>query len=665
MEFAHSALLWGLLGISIPIAIHLLQLRKYKTVLFSDIRFLKSVQNTAVKQQRIRHWLILATRIIAWTALTLAFALPFFKTVDSIPSEVNRVVIYVDNSPSMSAKGVEGPLWATAVEAANEIVERYPTAKFHIISADKDGQDAFPVNAAGAFDRINEIRPSTHSISLNEVVDRITGYGLTDTALFFSITDLQSASWKALSSTDLPIKWIPYLLQSTVEPENLAVDSVWVNDPVLLSGQAVDVGFSIAKFGEEVLETQIELIVNGEVRGVQSAEIENSAYEGHFTFRMPSTQQAKIEIRVADRWMTVDDSYYAILKPRNHLKFCVLREFSGDQLPWENIESDSTVSVTFFTFSNVPFGELGNYDLIVVEPTQKWPVGLASVLRESAENGSSIAVFPEGPSSEDLAALGIAAYAELDTADLKSASLTDSDPFFSGMFYEKPKRLSLPAIEEYQNIAENYSRLGGSPLIREANGRADLVRYDLGNGQIYQWNSHPVAQHAGWSSLYTPMIYQMAIYKSSTPSISYPLNRSSEIAIEMAMNGDEVLELSQDSTRTIPSQRRIGNTIVFTTASDGMNPGFVQVNKGNQMVDFFAFHPSSLESDVSQLTSGDVESLLSGLGYQYFIIENSGNQNTASDLSALNGPKTQSDYWIYAALVVLLLEMVLWRRPKA
>lgn len=133
----------------------------------------------------------------------------------------------------------------------------------------------------------------------------------------------------------------------------------------------------------------------------------------------------------------------------------------------------------------------------------------------------------------------------------------------------------------------------------------------------------------------------------------------------MAMNGDEVLELSQDSTRTIPSQRRIGNTIVFTTASDGMNPGFVQVKKGNQMVDFFAFHPSSLESDVSQLTSGDVESLLSGLGYQYFIIENSGNQNTASDLSALNGPKTQSDYWIYAALVVLLLEMVLWRRPKA
>ncbi|MGB2229302.1 MAG: BatA domain-containing protein, partial [Flavobacteriales bacterium] len=44
-------ILWGLLALAIPVALHLLQLRRFKRVAFSNVAFLRDVQ----KETRSRH----------------------------------------------------------------------------------------------------------------------------------------------------------------------------------------------------------------------------------------------------------------------------------------------------------------------------------------------------------------------------------------------------------------------------------------------------------------------------------------------------------------------------------------------------------------------------------------------------------------------------------
>ena len=69
-------ILWGLLALAIPIALHLLQLRRYRRVAFSNVSFLKDVQKETQSRHRLRNLLILLARLLAFAALILAFADP-------------------------------------------------------------------------------------------------------------------------------------------------------------------------------------------------------------------------------------------------------------------------------------------------------------------------------------------------------------------------------------------------------------------------------------------------------------------------------------------------------------------------------------------------------------------------------------------------------------
>ena len=81
MSFLIPSFLWGLLALSVPVAIHLFNFRRTRRVYFTNVALLQSVQTTTRSFRRLRHWLILAARCLFLAALVLAFAQPF------IPSE--------------------------------------------------------------------------------------------------------------------------------------------------------------------------------------------------------------------------------------------------------------------------------------------------------------------------------------------------------------------------------------------------------------------------------------------------------------------------------------------------------------------------------------------------------------------------------------------------
>ena len=97
-------ILWGLLALSIPIALHLLQLRRFKRVAFSNVAFLKDVQKETRSRHRLRNLLILLARLLAFALVIMAFADPMLAPEKAAANGGQQAVsIYVDSSPSMMA----------------------------------------------------------------------------------------------------------------------------------------------------------------------------------------------------------------------------------------------------------------------------------------------------------------------------------------------------------------------------------------------------------------------------------------------------------------------------------------------------------------------------------------------------------------------------------
>lgn len=122
MQFKHPEILYFLFLLVIPILVHLFQLRRFKKQYFTNVKLLRELQQQTRKSKSIKKWLLLATRLLLLACLIIAFAQPFFNAKDA-QNRANELVIILDNSFSMQAKGAKGELLKRSVQ---EILEQLP-----------------------------------------------------------------------------------------------------------------------------------------------------------------------------------------------------------------------------------------------------------------------------------------------------------------------------------------------------------------------------------------------------------------------------------------------------------------------------------------------------------------------------------------------------------
>ena len=104
MSFQYPQFLWALSLVIIPILIHLFNLQRYKTLYFSDLTLLKSIQIESKKRSRVKNFLLLLCRILLVSLLVIAFCKPISNPLNSSPGLTSqRIGIYLDNSYSMSS----------------------------------------------------------------------------------------------------------------------------------------------------------------------------------------------------------------------------------------------------------------------------------------------------------------------------------------------------------------------------------------------------------------------------------------------------------------------------------------------------------------------------------------------------------------------------------
>src|SRR5688500_431840 len=162
MNFANPTFLFALAALAIPILIHLFNFRKFKRVMFTNVRFLKEVRHDTKARNKLKNLLILACRLLAIFFLVMAFAQPYIPQENATVNKGTKAVsIWVDNSFSMDAVGANGSLLDEVKKDAREIVAAYNTTdRFQLLTNDFEGRHQRLVSKEEFFDLLEEVKAS-------------------------------------------------------------------------------------------------------------------------------------------------------------------------------------------------------------------------------------------------------------------------------------------------------------------------------------------------------------------------------------------------------------------------------------------------------------------------------------------------------------------------
>ena len=80
MSFLAPLFLVGLVGLAIPVIVHLTRHERGKPLQFPSLMFLERIPFQETSRRRIRHWSLLLLRLAALALLVAAFARPFVRT---------------------------------------------------------------------------------------------------------------------------------------------------------------------------------------------------------------------------------------------------------------------------------------------------------------------------------------------------------------------------------------------------------------------------------------------------------------------------------------------------------------------------------------------------------------------------------------------------------
>lgn len=110
MSFLQPMLLAALPLAALPIIIHLINQRRYRTVRWAAMMFLLQANRMSRGYARVRHWLIMAARVLAVAALIFAVSRPLAGGWLGLAAGggADTTIILVDRSPSMRQVGAGG-----------------------------------------------------------------------------------------------------------------------------------------------------------------------------------------------------------------------------------------------------------------------------------------------------------------------------------------------------------------------------------------------------------------------------------------------------------------------------------------------------------------------------------------------------------------------------
>jgi len=676
MQFLYPNFLWGLLAVGIPIAIHLLQLRRPQRVLFTNTGFIREVELTTTQRRRLQELLVLLARVLGVVFLVLLFAQPF-RPARRVVGQSNSVEVSLDTSPSMQVLG-EGQqtLMQEALGKATTLGKSYgTTAHFQLL-----GIPGGELTQAIYLSKVAEIRSSGQNSGWAGVLSQQARMPTAQRPLYV-FSDFQRGSGSEEILQSLPKNREIVLVPQVARPAaNVYVDSVWLEDAFVR--MRVNIGLHIRlKNGGSTAITDCPVKVRlgkQQVAAFNSTLAAGQASTTVVQVQLADKQLALGQVVTEDRPVIFDNTFYFTLQPTATIRVV---EIGEEAVARQAYEAESLFAYSFTKPQQVNFSQLQRANLVLMHEVAAVEAGLQQALLGVVQRGGSVVVVPPGGTTGReatlrlLRALGVAgaqwnATATATPVQQEVAMPSPRDPFFREVFGAQPRQAVLPQVAPVLSLGRS-----GTDILRLRDGDSYLAEFKNGGaGRTYVFTAPFSKAYGDFTAqgLFVPVLYRMAMlsyqagqqpaYRLTAPTVAV------ELAPEIAGTGqdDAAFRLVRDSLTLIPSQRLRGTSLQLELPATMSQPGFYELRRKGQLIATLAFNADPRESELAAYAAAELRQIIGPNHPNVQVLDATAGPEALLRYRAEQTGQALWRYCLMAVLACLLAEALLLRfgRPK-
>ena len=671
MSFVNPSFLWAFAVLAIPIIIHLFNFRRYKTIYFSSIQFIKKVDQETNATKSIKHYLVLITRLLAFSCLVLAFAQPYIPTSENNRTADSILAVYVDNSYSMSAKGTNGNLLNHAKESLRSIVDQQPKAQnFVLVTNALSGIEHRIITATELQDRLEMINLSPISRSplqpLKSIRSFLTNEGFSGNLQFLSLSDLQKNN--ELNTKDLDSSaYYTFLQFAPQSKQNLFIDSVWFDQPFQRIGVNSTLNVRVNNFGDSpVTNAEIKLDVGKTNRQalVDIPANESSVVSINFTNKQNGYQTGTVEI--LDEQLHFDNTYHFSYEVRKELNVSIVNGSDASSYPSDVYETDDFYKLESYDVEQLKIDVLNDADLIVLNGLSSISSGIRTKINQLNERGKSILIIPgmdPDPNTYNqlLKMNSLPLIKSASDQSLRIKDIATSFPFFQGMFDKKVDNIRMPPIQKYFASQiytnSNYDKLvaleDGSPLFVSSGNRKTYMIYSAANDEFSDFSK---------SALFSALLLRAGELSQQQQGLALELGTSQSFKTGIEVKQDEKVELRSEDYSFIPSMsfdaKQLSINVRHGENDQSIQAGTYDIIHNDDKKGQLALNYDRKESKLNYYEPDEIRSHLTSIG-----VKNTSFKTLESfeDIHQLSVEKP-NEYWrilLTLALVFFITEMLI------
>ncbi|MCW5907003.1 MAG: BatA and WFA domain-containing protein [Chitinophagales bacterium] len=618
MQFLHPWFLWALLFLAIPVIIHLFSFRRFKTVYFSNVKFLKEVKEETASRSKLKHLLVLLSRMLALAFLVAAFAQPFIPSRKAqLSSGIKYVSIYIDNSFSMNGVSAGQSLLDKAKLAAKEIAKGYAADdRFQLLTNDFEGKHQRLVGREEFISMTDEVEPSPSVRNFSEIVKRqkeALSRENSSNKIAYLLSDFQKTTGTFEPDSGMSYNLIPLAADAQA---NVYIDTCWFIEPVQLLNQPLNLVVKVSNSGEkEVENNRLAFKLNGQTKTMSELKIASGSFILD-TLRFTTTQAGwnRAELSVSDFPITYDDNYFIAFNVIEKIKVLSVYDARPNRFLDAMFKEQAEFDFTSVQLTSFQPEMLQENKVVLLDNLKLLPSLLTVSLNTYVSGGGTVVVFPGEKCEQEnynrflnnLKANSITGFSE-QVQDMAGINLQQN--VFKDVFEKVPDNMNLPKAKKYYTFSRSAASLEETILLLK-DGSSFFSRYPVQAGSLYvsaspldkDFSELPV--HA----VFVPMLYKIAVLSINSGSISYFIGDKTRIEVEARKGtGDKAYRIKGDNLEFVPEQFAVGNKMLLGLNEQVRKAGFYKVSIDNAELDeVLALNFDRKESNLQFYTAGEL-----------------------------------------------------------
>jgi len=705
MNFLNPAALIALFAVSIPILIHLLNLRKLKKIDFSTLMFLKEIQKSKMRRIKLKQLLLLALRIGIITLLVLTFAKPVYEgySFNNDAGGKSTVLIFIDDSFSMDASDVSGQYFSQAKNSVKEILNNYKESDEIILipSSFTGYKNSIGINGdkKEITDSLEQLKLSNKPFYFNDALikaGQILDNSINPNKDVFVISDFQRINGGVSASEIKTENYedVNFILINTGERTsvNLSLDSFKVNTKIPAKFGNIRVSVNLSNHSPDpVSGISLKLFLNDKLTEETSADVSaNSSNRKEFSFTAEKAGDLHGFIELSGNSLQNDEFdqdnriYFDVFIPEkinvgmignsNEFRFINTVLNSAQDLSGDNAENNDNKLFEINISDRLDESIFSN-DVLLISSGNNYSDRDSELLSEFLTAGKGIFIFPneytdiQNFNSEISSKLYIPQIGSFNTDEnanknLKFGKIDFENPIMSEIFRNNQLNITSDSFLDSPGIKKFYELLLNDksiPVIMLSDGKPFITETELPKGKMLL---SAVSGETGFSdfplnNIFPPLIIRSIFFLNSDFGFSNEnyIGASNIIPVKGLNN---IFSITTPENNTIELNTELSGSsndfyiLPYTETAKDKGLYLLKDSSGNQFG--VSLNIDSRESDPGRMDDEEIVKYFNNAGIADAEIIS--NTNEISVL--INNKRTGTSLWkffLIAALILLAAEI--------